>query len=353
MKLRAWVPKLSQAELTYPAIDSISSEAHRPFWSVMIPTYNRRDYLERVLRSIISQDPGPEEMQIEVVDDCSPDVDMQEVINELAPGRISLYRQPQNVGLSLNWNTCIQRARGRYIHIMHDDDMVMPTFYSEYRRFLEQEPQTVLLFSRAVAVGEHDEWLSLMEPPPAWDPAQRSGILENALCELVKRDFIVCPTAVVARSAYEQVGGFALNQFYTLDWEMWLRLAAFGQVGYIHEPLFQYRVHGDTETYRLAVTGRNIEEIVGTAERGVKMLPESVQHDARTKALRNAADDAIYLRMRLHQKRKYGAGLYYALWAFKLQPSARNLTLILKSALRAALSWLMNRSPSNQRNGTN
>ena len=50
----------------------------RPRWSVMIPTYNCARYLEAALRSVLAQDPGREAMQIEVVDDHSPDDDPQE-----------------------------------------------------------------------------------------------------------------------------------------------------------------------------------------------------------------------------------------------------------------------------------
>ena len=41
----------------------------RPFWSVMIPTYNCAVYLRETLASVLAQDPGPDRMQIEVVDD--------------------------------------------------------------------------------------------------------------------------------------------------------------------------------------------------------------------------------------------------------------------------------------------
>ena len=43
----------------------------RPVWSVMIPTYNCAKYLRETLVSVLAQDPGPEQMQIEVVDDYS------------------------------------------------------------------------------------------------------------------------------------------------------------------------------------------------------------------------------------------------------------------------------------------
>src|SRR5262249_49179546 len=43
----------------------------RPLWSVMIPTFNCASYLRETLRSVLTQDPGRDVMQIEVVDDCS------------------------------------------------------------------------------------------------------------------------------------------------------------------------------------------------------------------------------------------------------------------------------------------
>ena len=43
----------------------------RPFWSVMIPAYEPGPFLEAALAGVLAQDPGPEEMQIEVIDDAS------------------------------------------------------------------------------------------------------------------------------------------------------------------------------------------------------------------------------------------------------------------------------------------
>jgi hypothetical protein len=55
-----------------PLIPGTEGPVTRPYWSVMIPTYKAQaDYLVETLNSVLQQDPGPEQMQIEVVDDCS------------------------------------------------------------------------------------------------------------------------------------------------------------------------------------------------------------------------------------------------------------------------------------------
>ena len=48
----------------------VSEAVHRPLWSVMIPTFDCARFLHQTLESVLSQDPGPDVMQIEVIDDC-------------------------------------------------------------------------------------------------------------------------------------------------------------------------------------------------------------------------------------------------------------------------------------------
>ncbi len=95
----------------------------------MIPTYNCARYLEAALRSVLAQDPGPEAMQIEVVDDHSTADDPEEMVARLGGGRVAFHRQPENVGVVGNLNTCLQRSRGELVHLLHGDDFVLDGFY--------------------------------------------------------------------------------------------------------------------------------------------------------------------------------------------------------------------------------
>ena len=110
-------------------IPPVSEGTNRPLWSVMIPTYHCACFLRQTLESVLSQDPGPDLMQIEVVDDGSTLDDPGAVVAAVGRGRVGFYRQPQNVGHTKNFETCLRRSRGKVVHLLHGDDYVLPGFY--------------------------------------------------------------------------------------------------------------------------------------------------------------------------------------------------------------------------------
>ena len=93
----------------------------------MIPVYNCYDYLRLALRTVLSQDPGGYVMQVAVIDDCSTDGDVAALVLEMGEGRVEYFRQPENVGSLRNFQTCLDRSRGRLVHILHgDENLAMP-----------------------------------------------------------------------------------------------------------------------------------------------------------------------------------------------------------------------------------
>jgi len=114
----------------------------------MIPTYNCAGYLEATLRSVLAQDPGPEAMQMEVVDDHSTADDPEEVVTRLGGGRVGFHRQPVNVGVVANLNTCLQRSRGEIVHLLHGDDFVLEGFYRTLGDRLREHPEAGAAYCR-------------------------------------------------------------------------------------------------------------------------------------------------------------------------------------------------------------
>ena len=219
----------------------------------MIPTYNCARFLRETLESVLSQNIDPAEMQIEVIDDCSTSDDPEAVVREFGQGRVSFYRKPANAGATANFNTCIERSTGYYVHILHGDDFIKPGFYRAIDRRAQQYGDLVDLFvSRCLVIDEHGALDSLSPrikniEAPSSDPSYM--FLENA---------VKTPGCIIKRSFYEQHGGFLNILVHTADWEMWARATALGKGLFINEALAVYRYFEGNDTGRLARTGENI-----------------------------------------------------------------------------------------------
>jgi glycosyltransferase involved in cell wall biosynthesis len=148
------------------------ADAARPRWSVMIPTYNCARYLDTALRSVLAQDPGPEAMQIEVVDDHSTADDPEDVVMRLGGGRVAFHRQPENIGVVGNLNTCLQRSRGELVHLLHGDDLILEGFYRTLDDDLREHAEAGAAYCRHLYVDERDRRLDVAPLEPA-----SSGIL--------------------------------------------------------------------------------------------------------------------------------------------------------------------------------
>jgi GT2 family glycosyltransferase len=226
--------------------------AERPLWSVMVPTFECAGFLRETLASVLAQDPGPELMQIEVVDDASSD-DPEAVVRELGEGRVGFFRQERNVGHVENFNTCVRRARGQLVHLLHGDDAVREGFYATMQRPFQEHPEVGAAFCRYIAMNEEGTWqvVSKLEQPT-------SDVLDGWLERLAVGQRLQTPSMVVRRDVYDDVGGFDARLAWTEDWEMWVRIAARYPVWFETEPLALYRIHSASSSGRMTRTAGSI-----------------------------------------------------------------------------------------------
>lgn len=218
----------------------------------MIPVFNCSAYLRQTLKAVLAQDRGSHLMQIEVVDDASTDADVAALVEDIGKGRVSYFRQAENVGSLRNFQTCLDRSRGHLIHLLHGDDVVYSGFYEEMERLFASHAMIGAAFSRYSYINEKGETLFCQDPE-----MEVSGILDNWLTRICERQRVQYAAMVVRRVVYEQLGGF-YGVEYGEDWEMWVRIAAKYPVGYTPKVLAGYRRHADSISGNAFVSGRNM-----------------------------------------------------------------------------------------------
>jgi len=255
-----------------PVIKPVGEYVARPLWSVMIPVYNCLRYLPEALQCVLSQDPGLEQMQIVVVDDCSTDGDVGALVQEIGKGRIKYFRQTENQGSLRNFETCLNLSTGHLIHILHGDDRVLPGFYTEIKDLFENFPTAGAAFTNVAYMTSESEILfahsKLLSKP---------GIVQDFLVRNAQKLLVQPPAIVVKRAVYEQLGGF-FAVHYGEDWEMWTRIAAHFPIAYSPQDLANYRYHvNESITQRSILSGQNVRDIIRIIDIMQSYLPAGDQ----------------------------------------------------------------------------
>lgn len=122
--------------------------------SVIIPTYNRKKYLERCLESLLGQDYPGDKTEIIVVDDGSTD-ETKEITELLAQrGNIRYVRQ-EHQGVSAARNCGIREAHGSIISFVADDYIIPGDYCRRINEFFEEHPEANIIKFRVVNSGNN------------------------------------------------------------------------------------------------------------------------------------------------------------------------------------------------------
>lgn len=108
-----------------------------PLLSVLIPCFNREQYIDRCVRSVLNQ--PFRDLEIIVSDNSSTDRTLA-ILEALAreDARVKIIKNPTNVGAIMNWRTCLSAASGEYIHWLWSDDYIAPGIYDLWAASLRE-----------------------------------------------------------------------------------------------------------------------------------------------------------------------------------------------------------------------
>jgi glycosyltransferase involved in cell wall biosynthesis len=217
--------------------------------SVCVPTYNRADLLDVALGSLLAQ--TYEDFELVVLDNDSTDRTADVVAARLDP-RLRYCRNPTNVGSIPNWNRCLEEGRGEFVAICHDDDVYDADFLRRGVEMLEAHPDMAFVHTAyhvVDAAGRRRRTFRAHPTDAVW-PGR-----DVFLRYLARSHDVVMSTVIARRRCYAAVGRF-IPELLCADFDMWLRLALRGDIGYVATPLVSYRVHVSERSHGESTTGR-------------------------------------------------------------------------------------------------
>ena len=182
-----------------------------PFFSVIVPVFNRAHVLEPALRSVLAQ--TCQDFEIVVADDGSKD-DPKAVIDAIGDPRIRYVRQ-ENRGGSAARNLAIDNARGRFIAPLDSDDVFLPKHLETMKRLLEGTTNTV---GYARMIVDRGDGRTMIKPPRAIRTDEHMATY--LMCD---RGFVPTITVVVERETARRVR-YGENMPFAQDMDFALRL---------------------------------------------------------------------------------------------------------------------------------
>ena len=199
--------------------------------SVVVPHYNRPDFVREALLSIRNQTVKPAEVLL-VDDNSTPE--NQDKLRDLS-SLATILTTPKNLCIAGARNFGAQHAKGEWIAFLDDDDCFLPDKQERQIRYLEAHPQVMALGGGAKKVtpeGREEYW---------GGKTTRRLTLRDALCYTAS----MAQGLMIRRDVFLELGGFESRLRYLEDYEFGIRLLASGhETHFLGEPLFVYHRGG-------------------------------------------------------------------------------------------------------------
>ena len=229
--------QIRKTEVSEPGVSgSPGPGAHAaPQVSVVCAWYNRADYLEEMLASLLAQDHP--DFEIVLVDDGSPDPRVGEILARQQDPRLRIIRQA-NTGFVGAIRRAVAESRGPYIAMMGAGDICRPERLRLQAAALDAQPGHVgvgcsysepTIDPAGQVVDRRDHHRTVRDIDHAYIRHSRGGTFTHG--EVMYR-----------RAAYEAVGGYRPFFTFAQDLDLWLRMSRLGPFTLCPEMLYERRL---------------------------------------------------------------------------------------------------------------
>jgi glycosyltransferase involved in cell wall biosynthesis len=240
-----------------------------PDVSVVIPTFNRAEYLPESLDSVLRQE-GPS-FEVIVVDDGSTD-DTPAILTRYGDAIRVVSRAHE--GIAASRNAGVAAARGQFVAFHDSDDVALPGRLAVPHAYLAEHPE----FDVVVGNGLFLTSEAGGEPSRPWLKPEVAAALDGreiTFREVFRWNLGQLQATLISRDSLLAVGPLSSEFIILDDLDIMLRLALRYRAVFFNQPLFAYRRHGVGVTQNRMLLR---EESIRLAERLLREHPEMLDH---------------------------------------------------------------------------
>jgi glycosyltransferase involved in cell wall biosynthesis len=219
----------------------------KPFFSVVIPAYNREQTIRAAVDSVLRQTFS--DFELIVVDDGSRDATVS-AVREIQDPRLRLVELGENRGVSHARNAGLQVAQAPWVAFQDSDDEWLPAKLTRHHERLENADPRIVVSYCAMVILDQDLEAPNGPQRSSVRPLATSGRWAGDISREILRDSLVSTQMlVVRRDIALETGGFDESLRALVDWEWMIRLSRRGLVDFIAEPLVIQRFSANSITH--------------------------------------------------------------------------------------------------------
>jgi Glycosyltransferases involved in cell wall biogenesis len=213
-----------------------------PLVSIVITSYNRASFIEKAISSALAQDyPN---LEIIISDNCSTDHTDEVIKKFLADPRLHYFENDANIGMIPNFQLATeQRARGKYItYVSSDDYLINNSFISTAIQIVNKYENVLLVFGKNMTYLEELNILIDDQTHGLYTKEFQEG--KKVFLEFANTKSLGWGGVLMNKKEFESLNIFE-SKMTSLDYGANLFLMLKGNVGFIKQPSYVFRVHGN------------------------------------------------------------------------------------------------------------
>jgi len=246
-----------------------------PKLSIITLVFNQAPFLSERIRSILAQ--TNQDFEWIVIDDCSTDNSveiLQEVLADV-PQIKKLILHDRNLGVFKSYNEALACCEGEYVYRAEGDDSCSPDLLEKSTAFLDANPEVGFVHTAYDIIDSDNRTLRTVCPLSDTSIQKRTEVFKKLA---LQGNYICSPSVTFRRALCEDVGGMSDEWIFAGDYELWLKFSVWYDVGYIAEPLVQWRRMPQAISKRGAISPQGATEVYRVLKKVFAELPPD-RHD--------------------------------------------------------------------------
>lgn len=215
--------------------------------TIAIPTYNREDYLQECLQSVLNQ--TFQDYEIIIFDNHS-DYDITGLVYSLNDGRVKLVQHETNLGNQGNFKKIFQyKYQTEFLVVFHDDDTMRPDFLEKNIDFLQKNDDVIFAISLAHFVSKEQKMSDFFK-------AKKIDYFQNItspveFVRLILRGYDFCFDSAIYRTRFlDDIGRFYEQFGKWSDRPYLINLSEKGKVAFSEDKFINYRIHSSQDSQK-------------------------------------------------------------------------------------------------------